>query len=133
MCKPRHTKYQNSKGRRDLRRPFLSFVMYKVLLLCAAHPSAVCCCLLFAAGIHCKSATANKQSDDENQAAGINAEIEVSHLAATAAKEEDNQQNPSAVATATAFVAAATAAVSVVEHSVEHFLPPFAEIFGFRI
>lgn len=115
-----------------MRRPFLSFVMYKDLLLWAeTHPSADCYCLLFVAGFHCKSATAKKQCDDENQAAGINAEIEVSHLAATAAKEEDNQQNPSAVATA--FVAAATAAVSVVEHSVEHFLPPFAEIFGFRI
>jgi len=68
------------------------------------------------------SAAANEQCDHENQAAGINREAEISHFSATAAQIQDNEQNPSAVATAqaSAFIAAATAAVAVIEHSVEH-------------
>ncbi|MGN1066554.1 MAG: hypothetical protein ACI4QH_01965, partial [Candidatus Fimimonas sp.] len=73
-----------------------------------------------------KSAVAEQQCHNQNQATRIDVEMEVFHLAATAAQKQDNQQNPSAVATAkaAAFFATATA-VAVVKHSVEHFLPPF--------
>lgn len=63
-----------------------------------------------------QSAATNQQSENENQAARINAEIEIFHLSATAAKKENNQQNPRTIATV--FFAAAVA--FVVEHSVEH-------------
>ena len=83
--------------------------------------------MLLRAGAKSKTATAHKQSNHKDQATRINVDVEALHFAATATKEEDYQQYPRAVASAAALFAVA-AAVTFVEHSVEHSLPPFAEI-----
>ena len=98
---------------------------------------------LFAAVAKLNSAAAEKQRNQENQAAGIHAETEALHLATAAAQEQDNEKNPSAVAAAHKSAAAATVAVTVVaviaatvafvKHSVEHIYLHFAEAIGFSI
>ena len=96
---------------------------------------------LLAAIAKLNSATAEKQCNQENQAAGIHTETKALHLATAAAQEQDDKQNPSAVASAhesaTAATAAAvvfvTATVAFVEHSVEHIYLHFAEVIGFSI
>ena len=82
---------------------------------------------LLRAGAECQAAAAHKQSDHQDQAARINVDVETLHFATAATKEKYNQQDPCAVASAAAFFAATAAAVTVVEHSVEHSLPPFAD------
>ena len=93
------------------------------------------------------SAAAIKQTQQENQAAGVHAEREASHFATAAAQEQDDEKNPSAVAaahesaaaaatvavTVTAVVAAVVATVAFVKHSVEHIYLHFAEAIGFSI
>lgn len=79
-----------------------------------------------------KTAVAEQQRHNQNQAARIYVEVEAFHLSAAAAQKQDNEQNPSAVAStkaAAAFFAAATA-VAIVEHSVEHFYLLLPKCFG---
>ena len=100
---------------------------------------------LFAVRAKLKSATAEKQCNQENQAAGVHTEREASHFTAAAAKEQDDEKNPSAVASAhksaaatavaavTAVVAFVATTVAFVKHSVEHIYLHFAEAIGFSI
>ena len=107
---------------------FCRVAMYKVFHCPYARDCCVslCCsrgaCFVLFAVAEIDSAAAIQQSKNENQAAGINRQAEISHFATAAAQIQDDKQNPSAVATAqaSAFFAAATAAFAVIEHSVEH-------------
>lgn len=79
------------------------------------------CLKLLVAGTKGKSAAAHQKCQHKNQTAGVDVEVEVSHLSAAAAKEENYQQHPCAVAASeAAALIAAAAAVAVVKHSVEH-------------
>ena len=88
---------------------------------------------LLASRCDLESAAAEKQCNQEYHAVGIYAKAEILEFSATAAKEQDDEQNPSAVATAknsaTAVVATVVAfvAATVVKHTVEHFYLHFAE------
>ena len=97
--------------------------------------------MLFAIRTELKSATAEKQCDQENQTAGIYAKAEILHFSTAAAQEQDDEQDPCAVAAATETTAATAVTTvvavaftaTVIEHSVDHIYLHFAEVVGSRI
>ena len=69
-----------------------------------------------------QSATAKQQCAHQQQTSGVDAKVKVSHFAATATQKQQNEQNPSAVATAKGRAALTAIAVAIVKQSVEHLL-----------
>ena len=82
---------------------------------------------LFALGGHLQAAARHEQCQHENQAAGVDVEIEALHFATAAAQEQDDEQDPCAIAaSAKATAVSAAAATAVVKQTVEHSVPPFS-------